>query len=57
MFSTITSSGDFNGDGKSDLLGRGLDGTLWMYAGNGAGGFLQHKAVGTGWNMFSTILP
>ena len=56
MFSTIISSGDFNGDGKSDLLARGRDGTLWMYAGNGTGGFLPRKVVGTGWNMFSTIL-
>jgi len=29
---------------------------LWMYPGNGTGGFLQRKVVGTGWNMFSTIL-
>jgi len=56
MFSTIISSGDFSGDGKSDLLARGRDGTLWMYAGNGTGGFLLRKVVGKGWNMFSTIL-
>ena len=57
VFSTIMSSGDFNGDGKSDVLARGWDGTLWMYPGNGAGGFLPRKAVGGGWNSFSTILP
>jgi len=56
-FSTITSPGDFNGDGKSDLLGRGRDGTLRMYAGAGNGGFLRGQAVGTGWNIFSVILP
>ena len=56
MYSTIISPGDFNGDRKSDLLARGRDGALWMFAGNGTGGFLQHKVVGTGWNTFSTIL-
>jgi hypothetical protein len=56
MFTALTSSGDFNGDGKSDLLGRGPDGTLWMYPGSGTGGFLSRKAVGAGWNIFSTVL-
>jgi hypothetical protein len=56
-FTTIISPGDFNGDGKSDLLSRDRDGTLWLYPGNGAGGFLQRRAVGMGWNVLSTILP
>jgi hypothetical protein len=30
---------------------------LWLYTGNGAGGFLQRRAVGIGWNILSTILP
>jgi FG-GAP-like repeat len=48
VFSTIISSWDFNGDGKSDVLARGADGTLWMYPGNGTGGFLARKAVAVG---------
>jgi hypothetical protein len=48
VFSTIFSSGDFNGDGKSDVRARGADGTLWMYPGNGTGGFLARKAVAAG---------
>jgi len=51
------SSGDFSGDGRSDLLARSGDGKLWMYPGNGTGGFLPRKAVGSGWNIFSTVLP
>jgi hypothetical protein len=56
-FSAIISSGDFNGDGKSDLLARARDGALWMYPGNGTGGFLRARVVGTGWNLFSVLLP
>jgi hypothetical protein len=55
--STIISSEDFNGDGKSDVLDRGWDGTWSMYRGNGAGGFLAAKAVGSGGNISSTIPP
>ena len=56
VFSTIISSGDFNGDGKSDLLARGWTGTVWLYPGDGKGGFLARRAVATGWNIFSPIL-
>jgi len=30
---------------------------LWIYPGNGTGGFLAPRVVGTGWNIFSRILP
>ena len=56
-FSTIISSGDFNGDAKSDVLARGRDGTLWLYPGNGTGGFQAPRVIGSGWNIFSTVLP
>jgi hypothetical protein len=46
--STIISSWDFNGDGKSDALARGADGTLWMYPDNGTGGILGRKAMAAG---------
>jgi len=29
---------------------------LWMYPGSGTGGFLSRKALGAGWNIFSTVL-
>jgi hypothetical protein len=55
VFSTIISSGDLNGGGKSDVIAHGWDGTLWMHPGDGTGGFLQREAVGAGWSIFSTI--
>jgi hypothetical protein len=34
----VVGSGDYNGDGKPDLVARGNNGTLWLYTGNGTGG-------------------
>jgi hypothetical protein len=51
------SFGDFSGDGKSDILGRKADGTLWLYRGNGASGWDGAPVqVGLGWDQFDVIL-
>lgn len=39
MFDRVVAPGDFDGDRKPDLIGRKPDGTLWLYAGNGKGGW------------------
>ncbi len=57
QYTALTSPGDFNGDGRSDVLARSADGRLWMIPGDGRGGVGAAKQVGTGWNIFSTILP
>ncbi|MFK0006878.1 S8 family serine peptidase [Paenarthrobacter sp. NPDC090520] len=46
---------DFNGDGKSDVLARDTNGALWLYPGNGSGGWLPAKQVGSGWNVMTAI--
>ena len=46
---------DFNGDGREDVLARGTDGALWLYPGNGSGGFLARQYLGSGWNMFTSF--
>jgi len=51
----LFSPGDFNGDGKSDLIGRKSDGTLWMYRGNGAGGLIGNNQIGSGFNSFNLM--
>jgi len=48
---TMVGIGDFNGDGLSDLLWRGTDGTLTDWLGTGSGGFSSN------WNQFVTVVP
>ena len=50
------SPGDFNGDGKSDVIARTSTGLLYLYPGNGSGGWLQPRLIARGWNVFSTLM-
>lgn len=53
----IEFAGDFSGDGRTDLIAReAATGTLWLYPGNGSGGFLARRQIGTGWGMMDMIL-
>jgi peptidoglycan/xylan/chitin deacetylase (PgdA/CDA1 family) len=55
--STIFSPGDFDGDGYPDVMClRGDDGTLWLYPGNGAGGWLTARQVGAGFTGWRQLL-
>ena len=56
QYTALTSPGDFTGDGKSDVLARTSDGTLYVIPGTGSGAFTTRAKVGTGWNIFSTIM-
>ncbi|MFJ4171401.1 FG-GAP-like repeat-containing protein [Paenarthrobacter sp. NPDC089714] len=42
---------DYNADGKTDILARDAGGLLWLYPGNGNGGWLPRLQVGQGWNV------
>jgi len=37
--------GDYNGDGRADLMARATDGRLWLYPGNGAGALADRQPV------------
>jgi hypothetical protein len=47
---------DFNHDGRTDMVARDKAGTLWLYPGNGSGGFLGRTSMGAGWNIFTAII-
>jgi hypothetical protein len=55
--SALLSGGDFSGDGRPDLVARLPDGTLRLYRGNGAGGWINSggEAIGHGWGGTTAI--
>jgi hypothetical protein len=54
--SELVAPGDFNGDGTADLLARDRAGKLWLYPGNGNGGFNTKSVAGaSGWNAMTDL--
>ncbi|MFB9518924.1 MULTISPECIES: FG-GAP repeat domain-containing protein [Streptomyces] len=55
MFNALVGAGDLDGDGLSDLIARGTDGSLWRYSGTGnpLSPFAARVQIGTsGWNAY-----
>jgi len=52
----VTRLSDFNRDGATDLVARDGAGRLWLYPGNGAGGFKARHQIGVGWNSVTAIV-
>ena len=56
IFARVFSPGDFTGDGKADILAETSTGDLYLYHGNGRGGFTGGSTkIGAGWNIFATM--
>jgi hypothetical protein len=55
-FSALVDPGDFDGDKKVDVLARDGAGRLWLYPGNGTGGWLKPRIVGAGWSGFTALV-
>ena len=57
IFNALDTPGDLNGDGAVDVLARETaTGALWLYPGNGSGGWLPRVQVGSGWNVMNAIV-
>ncbi|WP_169542057.1 FG-GAP-like repeat-containing protein [Solirubrobacter soli] len=55
-FTALATGGDFNGDGKADALARTTDGSLYLYRGTGASGWVDNGTkIGSGWNSLAHI--
>jgi hypothetical protein len=57
VFTALFAGGDFSGDGRRDILARDGDGKLFLYRGNGRGGFItgQREQIGTGWSSLGAL--
>lgn len=52
----IIGGSDINGDRATDLIAReARTGNLYLYPGNGRGGFGARSRIGTGWGVFSDL--
>ncbi|MEV6395751.1 VCBS repeat-containing protein [Streptomyces sp. NPDC051907] len=57
QFNKLLGAGDVTGDGRADLLARGKDGKLWLYAGTGVAAtpFKAKSLIGSGWNVYGKL--
>ncbi|NKX49333.1 lysozyme M1, partial [Arthrobacter deserti] len=55
-YNHVVAPGDFNGDGRADLIGRKSNGELWFVPGTGKGGYGTAVRIGTGWQIYNLIL-
>ncbi|MGP0222172.1 FG-GAP-like repeat-containing protein [Paenarthrobacter sp. NCHU4564] len=56
VMNALVAPGDFNGDGRPDVLARDAGGALILYPGAGAGGWLPVSRVGQGWEFMRFLL-
>ncbi len=55
-YDLMVAPGDFDEDGHPDVLARKPDGTIWLYRGNGRGGFIQGGTqIDSQWNQVVEI--
>ncbi|HEY9337426.1 MAG TPA: VCBS repeat-containing protein [Kribbella sp.] len=52
----VIKDNDFNGDTNSDVLSVDTAGRLWLYPGNGSGGWLSRIGYSYGWDAMTAIL-
>ncbi|MFE9606111.1 FG-GAP-like repeat-containing protein [Streptomyces hokutonensis] len=56
-YKKIVGLGDFNGDGRGDLLAQDKSNTLWRYDGNGNGGFKPRVKLASNWGSdYNTVI-
>ncbi|MFI2734814.1 FG-GAP repeat domain-containing protein [Streptomyces sp. NPDC018711] len=56
VYNQLTAVGNIAGTAAGDLVARDTAGVLWLYQGNGRGGFATRVRIGAGWNAFSQLV-
>ena len=56
QFTALMAPGDWSGDGYQDLIARNEAGALFLYRGDGQGGFASSRTeIGSGWQQFTAL--
>ncbi|GGS86214.1 FG-GAP-like repeat-containing protein [Streptomyces chromofuscus] len=55
-YKKIVGVGDFNGDGRGDLLAQDRSNALWRYDGNGSGSFKSRVKLASGWGSSYNVV-
>ncbi|MFD9380447.1 FG-GAP repeat domain-containing protein [Streptomyces sp. NPDC059999] len=55
IYNQIEAAGDLAGTPVGDLVARDTTGALWLYQGNGKGGFTSRSKIGSGWQIYQQI--
>ncbi|MEU8728518.1 VCBS repeat-containing protein [Streptomyces tendae] len=55
VYGRIEATGDIGGSPVGDLVARDTSGVLWLYRGDGRGGFATRTRVGGGWQVYDRI--
>ncbi|MDT9691775.1 VCBS repeat-containing protein [Streptomyces sp. P9(2023)] len=55
IYDRIEATGNLGGSAVGDLVARDKAGVLWLYQGNGRGGFATRTKVGAGWQTYDKI--
>jgi len=54
-FDNVVAAGDLTGDSHPDIVANDNDGRLWVFPGNGLGGFLPRFEAGRGWYSINEL--
>ncbi|MGW2202244.1 FG-GAP repeat domain-containing protein [Streptomyces sp. NPDC001774] len=55
IYDRIETTGNITGSPASDIVARDKSGTLWLYQGDGNGGFTPRVKVGGGWQTYDKL--
>lgn len=55
VYNRIEAVGNVGGSQHADLIARDGNGVLWLYLGNGTGGFASRIRIGGGWQIYNKI--